>query len=296
MLTLFRRPAKSSTTQILIKKSLRSAGERLRGQYRQHISALKVAGDDPRIVDDHLAAAMKLSEATQGINQLLTDLNPEMTVKIIRQMTEKAISDLTKELPGRHATRQALAAIITILNELDLQIVPQLHQALDGSDLITAASSCPSIVIPSDSLYQAHASLFPAERMLVASGRSSDRGTELGAVFEVTGKNTTGHVWADPERLARALVAMSVSATHLAAWIHSQPGRGPGATQPSVVDFEQHQRLGEHYQDLIGIILVEDGWIRFWGDALVQGQVNLSVVGAGIVKENMDEHLYRLVS
>ena len=63
--------------------------------------------------------------------------------------------------------------------------------------------------------------------------------TQLGAAFPVTGEARSGHVRADPENLAKALISMEVSGTHLAAWVHSHPGTGPAATQPSGIDLNQ---------------------------------------------------------
>jgi hypothetical protein len=154
-----------------------------------------------------------------------------------------------------------------------------------------------SILVPSDLLYQAHRSLFPAERMLVVAGRLGDAGTvRLGATFDVTGcgpDTHRAHVRADSEKLGRALVAMDLSGTELGAWIHSHSDAGAHATVPSHIDLQQHQDwIRDYSANLLSAIMVDDGYVRFWGSALESGDLDLHIVGPGITQE--DTHVYRL--
>jgi proteasome lid subunit RPN8/RPN11 len=151
------------------------------------------------------------------------------------------------------------------------------------------------MTITSDLLYQMHHNLFPAERMLVAAGTRSTDSIEIRAIFEVTGKASSGHVRADPERLARALIAMDLTETHFALWIHSHPGTGIHCTQPSSIDLAQHKDwLRDYSADLVSAIMVQDRWIRFWGNALETGCLSLQIMGAGIIKEESDGTVLRL--
>jgi hypothetical protein len=149
------------------------------------------------------------------------------------------------------------------------------------------------VTITSDLLYQVHHHLFPAEKMLVASGQRGDGAVKIGAVFEVTGDHSMGHVRADPGRLARALIAMELSDTFFAMWLHSHPGCGREATRPSTTDLTQHKDWLRNYSpNLISAIVVHDRWIRFWGTALDTGKAKIEIVGPGVTKEGED--VYRL--
>src|SRR5262249_29220861 len=120
------------------------------------------------------------------------------------------------------------------------------------------------VVVTEDLLQECYNSLFPAERMLVISGRRMGDTTRLADMFDVTGDQSEGHVRADPDRLGRALIEMDQSDAFLAAWLHSHPGFGPAATHPSPIDLRQEQDWLAHYPSLLNMIVVEDRWVRFW--------------------------------
>lgn len=162
---------------------------------------------------------------------------------------------------------------------------------LDGNRAIVAVNA---VVVPTDLLFQLHQELLPAERMAIVSGRENGNGQVLaGAAFDVTGEAHTSHVQADPRKLAQALIAMERAGTHLALWIHSHPGTGRMATHPSATDTTQHADwIRDYTPSLVSVILVEDGWIRFWGSALERQEVALEVVGNGVTEE--DSNVYRL--
>jgi proteasome lid subunit RPN8/RPN11 len=151
------------------------------------------------------------------------------------------------------------------------------------------------VLVSSDLLYQAHHALFPAERMLVVAGRQCGDVVMLGAVFDVTGTASTWTVRADPIRLARALIAMDMSGTYLAGWIHSHPGNGAQATWPSSTDLQQHQDwIRDYTVSLLSAIVVADGWVRLWGNALESRQIVVEIIGEGISKEEQHDWLFRL--
>jgi hypothetical protein len=149
--------------------------------------------------------------------------------------------------------------------------------------------------INSDLLYQMRHQLFPAERMLVASGKRHTDSIDIRAVFEVTGQATAGQVRAEPDKLGQALISMDLTETYFALWVHSHPGADKGCTFPSNTDVRQHADWLQHYSsDLVSAIMVCDGWIRFWGTAVESGRLHIEVVGPGVRKEETDEVIYRL--
>jgi len=151
------------------------------------------------------------------------------------------------------------------------------------------------MVISSTLLYQLHHSLFPAERMLVAGGRKNGQTIEIDGVFDVTGKATSGYVKADATRLGRALIAMSETEKYFALWIHSHPGRGVGATHPSSTDFDQETEWLKNYSpNLVNAIMVEDGFVRFWGKAFKKKGIVVEIEGAGVRRVADAEGIYQL--
>src|SRR5206468_4374477 len=133
------------------------------------------------------------------------------------------------------------------------------------------------IQIPTEVLHHGLATLFPAERIAVIGGRYTDRSIILGSAFDVTGdgpETSCAHVRADPNRLRVALIALERAGAHLAGWIHSHPGCGPGATEPSLVDRAQHRDWVRDYSPaLVSLIVVVDGIVRVWGTAVEAGAV-----------------------
>lgn len=149
-------------------------------------------------------------------------------------------------------------------------------------------------ILPAELLFQAAALLMPVERMAVAATRSIGNRAVVGTLFDVTGRSARAHVRADARKLAEALLAFERGGVQIAAWLHSHPGRGPGATMPSHIDWQQYADWTRHYGELIGIILVADGHLRLWGDAIDSGDVHVEVVGAGVQRVLEHQHVYRL--
>jgi hypothetical protein len=152
-----------------------------------------------------------------------------------------------------------------------------------------------SMELPSAMMFELRQNLFPAERMIVGAGRRADNVVTIEALFDVTGSANAGGVKAHPDRIGQALIAMSLSGTYFALWIHSHPGRGPGMTHPSGVDLRQHADWLKNYsEDLVSAIMVEDRYFRFWGTALETGAMAVSIKGLGVASVSADEHVYRL--
>jgi len=245
----------------------------------------------PAQVEALMTAMVKLLKVQDTVQRLTAEgegVDPQAVRERLQQLAYEVTDELRAQPWGRHAAQEGLTRTLNLLIIADADIT-----SVIGEEPATAARH---IVIPSALLYQAHHTLFPAERMLVAAGRRAGETTTLGAVFEVTGANSGSHVRADPTRLARALIAMDLSGTYLAAWMHSHPGSGPEGTHPSSIDLNQHQDwIRDYSPGLLSAVVVADGWIRFWGTALETGQIEVEIVGPGIIKEDGDDYLYRLV-
>lgn len=259
---------------------------------------------------------LRISQDGQATLQEVSD-----TLEDLAQSVDLAIQR-TWGNPLSSSTRTVLHRVAAHLQEANAQLAPALtgyQRSHDGhtakeqgwgqslgttavllkerkatEDVEPTALIAPTVVIPSDLVYQLYHELLPAERMAVVAGREGIDGmVTLGAAFDVTGPASWTHVRADPEKLARALMAMEFSGTHLAAWIHSHPGTGGEGTRPSPIDTDQHADWIRVYTPhLVSGILAEGGWLRLWGTAVEQGAIQIDLTGTGINKE--DTHVYRL--
>ncbi len=269
-------------------RSLKALLRTLTKEYARQIAGLRRCGESPAQVEVLAAFLPRIAEVRAALVRTLQDgSDPRPVRDILHRLAGEVLSNL-EALPEDHrVARENLLRTLGLLNRADAQMAMCLEETRAGAR---------SIVLPSAIAYQFCHLLFPPERLLVVAGRRQGKSTILEATFDVTGSNSGGHVRADPTRLGRALIAMDLSDTYLAAWVHSHPGTGPEATCPSATDLHQHQDwLQDYSPDLVGVIAVADGWIRFWGPALEHGQVRLQVIGSGIHPEDKDECLYRLV-
>lgn len=154
----------------------------------------------------------------------------------------------------------------------------------------------PEVLLPTELLLQAHALLFPPERMFVVAGRRDrDNRVLLTAPFDVTGdgpETCAVHCKADPGKLRRALITMERTDSFLASWWHSHPGSGTEATSPSSTDNGQYKDwIKDYWKQLVCAIFTHDGVVRFWGDAITNGLLRLNLTGAGLKEEG--NHVYR---
>ncbi len=276
------RPKAASRT---LKRLLRM----LNRAYVQGVADLRQCGESPTQVGVLAAFLPRIAEVRITLAQTFQDSPDFRPVRDnLHRLADEIFAGLQTLSWEHHLVRESLVRMLRLVNQADLQIARCLKKAEEAGRR--------NVIISSTILYQAFHTLFPPERLLVIAGRRQEKTIVLDAAFDVTGNNSGGHVRANPTHLARALIAMDRSGTHLAAWMHSHPGSGPAATQPSAIDRNQHQDwLQDYSPDLLGSIAVADGWIRFWGPALENGRVRLRIVGSGILQEDRDGLLYRLV-
>jgi len=270
------------------RRILRNLGFQLTEKYRDLGASLSRSSDDPSRAAALAEVMVLASRIRSAANQLRSDpcANPSAAGKLLKDATDEILTSFESQSVTK--SRIALADLLRIVTAAGGELRPEPVP-------VPATDASRRIVIPAELLYQAHQSLFPAERMLVAAARTSEGVRTLTAVFDVTGKAQSAHVQADPEKLARALIAMGSTDSYLLAWLHSHPGRGPSATVPSSIDQAQQQDwIRDYSPDLLGLILVEDGYVRLWGQAVDENRIEVTIRGTGI-KETEERHVYRML-
>jgi hypothetical protein len=271
-------------------RALKHLLRKLERHHRKLITGLNRHLADPGQVVAALEAIRLCAEIRWEVQEQLYNrkFDQVQSLEYLQATSVSLIEALETQPRVNFAARRSLLNLVGFLISAEEEI--------DRSGRYDSSKALKIIKVETDLLYQAYHTLFPAERMLVVSGRNSGSRVTLGAVFDVTGSCSLGHVNADPQAMARALIAMDLSNTYLAAWIHSHPGTGPVATLPSTIDQRQHQDwIKDYSSSLVSVIFVSDRWIRFWGTALETGQVKLEISDYGLIKEHTDEELYRLV-
>jgi hypothetical protein len=281
-----------------VRAKLKAVAKKLAKAYRKEAKRLIESPGTLAETEALHIALRSLTQARSAIDEMLTNEDVIRAEKANRLLAgERARLQNVIQDEKLDSYFQAGAVSVLAMNVLFLA-----EYAGNGDQSEPLAPSESSAVTPptrmkitSDLLYQMHHNLFPAEKMLVASGKRNAASVEIGAVFEVTGKASNGHVHADRERLARALIAMDLTETHFALWVHSHPGTGKDCTRPSPTDLAQHKDwLQDYSADLVSAIMVQDRWIRFWGTALESGRLTLEVVGPGLIKEEPYGSVLRL--
>jgi proteasome lid subunit RPN8/RPN11 len=258
--------------------------ERLeRALAREYRRQLRQAGR-PGIALDQAGALLGALAFLLEAQARLRQAQSREELQVLEALEEQALAEWRSQAREHWAARELLLRLLELLNGA-------MREALDVQG--EPAPARREVVVPSVLLYQAREEIFPPERLLVVAGQREKDGVWLEAAFDVTGASSTGHVRADPTRLARALIAMERTDRFLAAWMHSHPGNSPEATRPSPIDLRQQEDwLRDYSPYLLGATFAGD-WIRFWGRALTEEQVTLRIAGAGVAPEEGDGTLWR---
>ena len=269
-------------------KTIRQLRRSLGKEYRKNVGGLYGISNQPQQAAALCEVLLFLSRTQAEIDGIRRKgpVTTDKALSFTREAVEE-ILDIFQHQPSplaRTALADALKVVSVAQGQLPLQI-PSSKERMAGR----------TILIHTELLYQGYGMLFPAERMMVAAGRTADETSTLTALFDVTGNAHSANVRADADRLARALIAMEATDSFLLGWIHSHPGNGAGATIPSSIDRRQQKDwIRDYSQNLLGIIMVEDGYFRLWGSAVEEGKVQVVLSGGGI-QESEEENVWRLV-
>lgn len=288
----FPRRARLSRLEKTAKAELKRLSNALEQSHRQLTGWLTSVTPACQNVQDRLDALRRYNEVGLRLAELQNDtpLEPERIRDLLQSLSGELAEEVKDSQADRHLYQKCLAELLGTLILADHRIAEAVAESQPASGQAQTL-----VQIPTDLLYQIYYALFPAERMIVVSGRRAGEDIALGAAFDVTGVASAGHVQADPTLLARALISMDLSGTHLAAWIHSHPGQGVQATFPSQIDLHQHANWIHDYSPrLLSAIMVQDRIIRFWGTALEARSIHLAIKPAGLKTEESNGYVFRL--
>jgi hypothetical protein len=264
--------------------------------YQAAVNTLAGNSHNPGRVSALSPLLHRLTELMRFVQITRRELQLE-NIETARKQLEEWIREFARNLEVEENPDPQLQRILTQAIHLFIKAEEAIRLSEQAQGRKDAAPQSLEILIQSDILFQCFQSLFPPERMLAVSGRRKNRQIELGAVFDVTGNASAGHVQADPRKLGQALLAMNFTDTHLAAWFHSHPGTGLPNTCPSGIDLRQHADwLRDYSSRLLSGIFVQNRYLRFWGTALDKGEIQVRIVGPGVTAVKGDNHVYQFVT
>lgn len=275
------------------RKALKRLSRNLAKESQRQIVALSCSACDPDHMEPLFGLLKLTAEARLAIGLALqrpSQGQAEQAATLLSELAKKVTERLGVEPWRNNCAWQGLSRILVELIAAQESLIPVAPQLPS----VDCQNRKRRVVVDEALLQECYHSLFPAERMLVVAGRHMGDQIRLTDVFDVTGNQSGAHVRADPDLLRRALIEMEQSESFLAAWLHSHPGWGPGATHPSPIDLRQDCDWHRDFPHLLNVIVVEDLWVRFWGIGLESGQIEIEIVGRGIIKENGNGYLIRL--
>lgn len=144
-------------------------------------------------------------------------------------------------------------------------------------------------------------SLFLHETYRILTADSGEQlclvtGAETGGMLVLDHRRDLEHearsmvgVTAKPESMAKVLVELDRFGQRLLAHMHSHPGRGAGATEPSGIDQKFQRRLEQGGFEVLMAIFSRDGYVRF---LRLDGEVEVKIHGSGV--ERVERGVYRL--
>lgn len=96
--------------------------------------------------------------------------------------------------------------------------------------------------------------------------------------FDYAKQSKTG-VTSDLKSTTEALIKLDKHDHLLIGYLHSHPGKGPGATTPSSIDDREQKKLERDGYSAIGCIFSEDGFFRFYSLSL---DFEIHIYGKGV--------------
>jgi proteasome lid subunit RPN8/RPN11 len=133
----------------------------------------------------------------------------------------------------------------------------------------------------------------PHEHLVYATGaEDGDRVFSVSQLvhFDLESQSMVGAA-PEPASQAKALLSLEETRERLLATLHSHPGTGPGATDPSSVDLSTQRNLEKAGCPAIGLVFSRDGYVRFYA---VERRFRVSISGAGC--ERVERDLFRLTN
>ena len=240
--------------------------------YDESIRDIRVNGNDPILVEEDASVLLALARIRGRLNVFAEGGREQDPAPVVANVTEEILERLQECSVSR--TRVGLSNIFATLTRATHQL-----NAQSGPD----SSLVDTVVIPSEVLLRARKDLFPAGRMQLIDGRRSGNTVRVGNPTDVTGDCSDGHVKPQSRKLDHARFSTQQKGDFLAMALHSHPGEGPSATVASSTDNEQHGYWTSHYWPLfISGIMVKDGFLRLYGDAIKRRMVTMIVEGEGI--------------
>ena len=247
--------------------------------YAQSIHNIKSNGFNPLLIQEDTDVLLALAKARERLKAVSLEEREEDVASALAQVTHEIMEKLytTSVSRTRLGLSNILATLVTAADQLSDESGPD-------------ATMVETVVLPSDLLLQAKTALFPAERMQIIEGRRLGTTVRLGTPTDITDESSDGHVRHDEMKLNDARLKTQKSGTFLAMCLHSHPGEGPFATIPGTSDNDLHQYGVTHsWPLLISAIMVKDGYLRLFGDAVERKLVTVAIEGAGIERIPQDE-------
>ena len=263
-------------------------GIQLEREYQREVRELKLLLDRPGELEGAQRVLTHVARARAAVVETSSaSRDVEATTELVDTLMSETIALLTDLSTDHLEARQGLCRILSRLLTAHSHFpkVSQVQQEVIETET--------TVVVPSDLLWTAHRQLFPAERMMVVAGRREGPRIQLSSIVDVTGQANSGHVRAEPGKLAETLITMDQTGSYLAGWFHSHPGSGVHGTHPSSTDIRQHQSwIRDYSENLLSAIFVQDGFVRFWGTAIETEAIQIEILGEGTRME--ETHVYRL--
>jgi len=247
--------------------------------YAESIHKLETNGENAALIQEDFDVLLALAKARERLKVAASEDAQQDVAPTIAEV----IDEIQDRLPQIHvpSTRLGLSRVMARLAAASVQL-----SAVSGPE----ASKVETVIIPSGLLFQAKKNLFPAERMQLVSGRRIGRTVYLKGAIDVTGEHSNGHVKADDLKLNDARLDTAKSGSFLAMCLHSHLGEGPAATVPTLADTLQHMHwMNDYWPLLISAIIVKDGYLRLFGDAVERKLTTVIIEGTGIERITQGE-------